>query len=86
MLAQQEIRDGCLVECVGRVDPVPAQVRLWNRAGRGGERRREVDELAVHQPGVAARDGLVEVVGASHSAARLQRRGHICQSTPTSFH
>ena len=79
VLAQQKIRDGRLVECVGRVDPVPAQVRLWNRAGRGWERRREVDELAVHQPGVAARHVLVEVVGASHSTACLQRRGHICK-------
>jgi len=78
VLAGKERRDGRLVEGVGSVDAVPAQMASGIRASRNRQSRRQVHEFAINCAGVAASDTRVEAVVAAHPAARLQRRRHVC--------
>jgi len=77
VLPGKKRRDGRLVEGVGWVDAVPAQMARGIRARRQRLTHRQVHEFAVHCAGVATSDFLVEVVVAAHAAARRQRRRHV---------
>ena len=77
VLARQEGCDSGLVESVGGVDAIPADVRCWIRTRR---RHGQVHEFVLKHACVAACHFLVEVVGSSYSTACLQWRCDICES------